>query len=94
MTTRFTYQQLVHLVGGDDELIVRLVDEGIIERRDDDRALVDVDTVLAAKTLWRDMEIEWSEIELILHLRGELARARQRIEALEAELAELRRSKR
>lgn len=90
MTTRFTYQQLVALVGGDDELIIRLVEEGIIERRDEDRALVDIDAVLAARTLWRDLEVEWPGIELILRLRGELAQARQRIEALEAELVDLR----
>ena len=88
--TRFTYQHLVALVGGDDELIIRLVEEGLIERRAGDLVLVDLDVVLVARTLWRELEIEWPGIEVILRLRDELARARRRIEELEGELASTR----
>jgi len=84
---RFTYAHLVELVEGDDELIVRLVDEGLIERRDDDRVLVDVDAVLVARTLWRDLDIEWPGIEVILRMRDELAAARRRILELEDKLS-------
>lgn len=86
--TRFTYAHLVELVDGDAELIVRLVDEGLIERRDDDRVMVDVDVVLVARTLWRDLDVEWPGIEVILRMRGELARARLRIAELEQALAD------
>jgi hypothetical protein len=82
--TRFTYRHLVDLIG-DDELIAHLVDEGVIEIGADDRALVDVDAVLAARTL-RELEVDWSGIALILRLRGELADARRRIAELTAEL--------
>jgi hypothetical protein len=85
---RFTYAHLVELVEGDDELIMRLVDEGLIERRDDDRVMVDVDAVLVARTLWRDLDIEWPGIEVILRMRAELARARSRIAELERALAD------
>ncbi len=85
---RFTYAHLVELVEGDDELIVRLVDEGLIERRDDDRVMVDVDAVLVARTLWRDLDVEWPGIEVILRMRDELARARLRIAELEQALAD------
>ncbi len=85
---RFTYQHLVELVDGDDELIVRLVDEGLIERSDSDVVHVDVDLVLAARTLWRDLEVEWPGIEVILRLRNELALARRRIAELEQKLGE------
>ena len=84
---RFTYAHLVELVEGDDELIVRLVDEGLIERRDDDRVMVDVDAVLVARTLWRDLDVEWPGIEVILRMRNELVRARLRIAELEQTLA-------
>ena len=40
MSRRYTYQHLVELVDGDDELIARLVEEGEIQRLDDDVALV------------------------------------------------------
>lgn len=80
---RFTYRRLVELVGGDDELIVHLVDEGVIEPCGNDRVTVDVDSVLAAQTL-RELEVDWSGIPIILRLRAELAIARRRIAELEA----------
>jgi len=85
--TGFTFAHLVELVEGDDELIIRLVDEGLIERGEDDRVLVDVDAVLVARTLWRDLDIEWPGIEVILRMRDELAAARRRIRELEAKLS-------
>jgi hypothetical protein len=80
--TRFTYQRLVELVDDDHELIARLVEDGVIEVRDDDRVLVDIDSVLAARTL-RELEVDWSGIAIILRLREELAAARRRIAELE-----------
>ena len=80
--TRFTYQHLLELVDGDDELIVRLVDEGIVERRDD-IVSINVDIVLLARTLWRDLDVEWPGIEIILKFAEELAAARRRIHELE-----------
>ena len=84
--TRFTYQALLALVEGDQDLIEHLVHEGLIERRDNDRVIVDVDVVLCARTLWRDLDVEWPGIEVILRLRDELAAARRRIAELEAQL--------
>ena len=84
--TRFTYRQLAGLIGDDDELIAWLVDEGVIEIGSNDRALVDIDSVLAARTL-RELEVDWSGIAIILRLRDELAAARRRIAELEATLA-------
>ncbi|HEY6032711.1 MAG TPA: hypothetical protein VIV58_00590, partial [Kofleriaceae bacterium] len=83
--TRYTYQHLLELVDGDDELIARLVEEGEIVRRDDgDIVRVDVERVLVARTLYRELEIDWNGIEVILRLRDELADARKRIEQLES----------
>lgn len=83
--TRFTYQHLLELVGGDDELIIKLVEERLVERHGD-VVTVDVDRVLLARTLWRDLEVEWPGIEVILHLASQLAEARRRIAELEDEL--------
>ena len=80
---RYTYRQLIDLVEGDDELIAQLIEEGVIEERAGDRALVDIDSVLAARTL-RELEVDWSGIATILRLRDELAAARRRIAELEA----------
>ena len=86
MTAHYTYQHLVELVGGDEELILELVERGVIERRDGDRVLVDVEEVLIVRTLWRDLELDWPGIEVVLRLRAELAAARKRIGELEARL--------
>ncbi|NVB79722.1 MAG: hypothetical protein HOV81_15100 [Kofleriaceae bacterium] len=84
--TRFTYQHLLELVEGDDELLVRLVDEGVIEESDGNVVAVDVDTVLLARTLWRDLDVEWPGIEIIVRLASQLSEARRRIQELEAAL--------
>ena len=85
--SRFTYQHLLELVEGDHELIVHLVDEGLIERHDD-LVTADLDHVLLARTLWRDLDVDWPGIEVALRLATELRAARRRIEELEAELVE------
>ncbi|HET7499485.1 MAG TPA: hypothetical protein VFK02_00725 [Kofleriaceae bacterium] len=81
----FTYQRLVELVDNDHELIAQLVEDGVIEVVGD-RAVVDIDGVLAAHTL-RELEVDWSGIAIIVRLVGELSAARRRIAELEAELA-------
>lgn len=77
--TRYTYQHLLELVEGDDELITLLVEEGEIVRGEDDVVMVDVERVLVARTLLRDLEVTWPGIEIILRLRSELAAARKRL---------------
>lgn len=88
MNARYTYQRLVELVGGDQDLIARLVEEGEIARIDGDVAIVNVDRVLIAQTLVRELEIDWAGVDVILRLQEELGAARRRIAELEAELAE------
>jgi hypothetical protein len=90
--TRFTYQHLLELVDGDDEFIVRLVEEGLIERRDEVMSL-DVDAVLLARTLWRNLEVDWPGIEIIVRLTAELNAARRRVQELEAAVATRERPK-
>jgi MerR-like DNA binding protein len=85
---RYTYARLLELVEGDRELILELVEHGLIEARDGDRALVDVDHVLVARTLWRDLGVDWPGIEVILRLLDDLGEARRQIAALERALAD------
>jgi len=89
---RFTYQHLLELVDGDHEFIFRLVEEGLIEQRDDAMS-VDVDAVLLARTLWRNLEVDWPGIEIIVRLTAQLNAARRRVQELEAAVATRERSK-
>jgi hypothetical protein len=81
--SRYTYQHLVELLDGDNELIARLIEEGEIVQRDDDVVLVDVDRVLLARTLLRELEVDWPGVEIILRMRDDLVAARRRIAELE-----------
>jgi len=90
--SRFTYQHLLELVDGDHEFIVRLVEEGLIEQRDDFMS-VDVDAVLLARTLWRNLEVDWPGIEIIVRLTAQLNAARRRVQELEAAVATRERPK-
>jgi len=83
---RFSYQHLLELVDGDHEFIVRLVEEGLIEQRDDVMS-VDVDAVLLARTLWRNLEVDWPGIEIIVRLTAQLNASRRRVQELEAAVA-------
>ena len=87
MTAPYTYARLLELVEGDAELIAELLAHGLIETRADDRCTVIVDHVLVARTLWRDLGVDWPGIEVILRLLDDLAAARTRIAALEQALA-------
>jgi len=84
--SRFTHQHLIELVDGDHEFIVRLIEEGLIDRRDD-VSTVDVDAVLLARTLWRNLEVDWPGIEIIVRLTAQLNAARRRVQELEAAVA-------
>ena len=83
MSTRVTYEHLIAVVDGDHELLARLIEEGEIERRDDGAAVVDIDRGLIARTLVRELGIDWTGLDLILRLLGELGEARRRIAELE-----------
>lgn len=80
---RFTYEHLLELVEGDHELVVHLIEEGLVERRGD-IVSADVDSILLARTLWRHLEVDWPGIEIIVRLTKQLAEARQRVQELES----------
>ena len=77
---RIAFEALVELVGGDREFVTTVVRHEIVVESEGGFALRDVDRVLAAQTLVRELDIDWSAIGLILQLRQQLAEARSELE--------------
>ena len=76
---RVSMEALIAMVGGDRELVTILVRERIVIGVDDGFAARDVDRVLAARTLIRDLEVDVGAISIILRLREQLAAARREL---------------
>ena len=77
--TRVTLEQLVAMIGGDRELVTVLVRERIITSDSGGFSVLDVDRVLAARTLIRELEVDIGAVEIILRLRAQLAQARREL---------------
>lgn len=86
--TRIDLEELVAIVGGDRELIAILVRERVISTEAEGFELRDVDRALAARTLVRELDIDAGAVELILHLREQLAAARRELARYRALLDE------
>ena len=77
--TRIDLEQLVAMIGGDREIIAICVREHVISAEAGSFELRDVDRVLAARTLIRELDIDAGAVELILRLREQLAAARREL---------------
>lgn len=69
MTTRIRRQRLLEILENDEEIIVRLVDEGLIEDRPEGFDRRDVERALVARTLHRDLDVNWPGVEVVLLMR-------------------------
>ena len=94
MTTRIHRTRLLEILGNDEEIVARLVAEGLIVDRPGGFEHRDVERVLVTRTLVRDLGVNWAGVEVILRMREQLrATQRQVAEMLEVlrEAAERRR---
>jgi hypothetical protein len=83
MTVRIAYERLLALVDEDRELVALLLEEGVIEQHAEGFTAIDLDRVMAAHTLMRELEVNLPGIDIILRLREELNAARRRLAELE-----------
>jgi hypothetical protein len=81
--TRIAYERLIEVVDGDDELVALLLEEGVIVAHEEGFSAQDVDRVLCSFTLVRELDVNVPGVGIILRLREEVARMRQRLEELE-----------
>ncbi len=83
MKHRITIERLIEIVEGDRELVLVLVEKGLIEQDEHGFEAKDVDRALASRTLTREFNVNWPGVDIILRLREEIAHARRRIAELE-----------
>jgi hypothetical protein len=81
--THIAIEHLIEIVDGDDELVMLLIEEGVIVSSEQGFSAADVDRVLCSSTLVRQLEVNVAGVDIILRLREELARLRHRLSELE-----------
>jgi hypothetical protein len=74
---------------GDQEVIDALVDSGFIESVRE-CTVVDVEVARVARTLWRELDVNWPGVEIILRMRQELLATRRQLAEVLAALERFR----
>lgn len=80
--TQLTHGQLLRALGGDEELISRLIELGLVERQDDGYSPEEVERALVSFTLVRELGVNWEGLEIILRLREELLDTHRQVACL------------
>lgn len=81
MSEELTLAELLEVLGGDEPFLEEAREAGLIgdaERYD----VVVVERVRVARTLVRELEVNWPGVEVVLRLREELAVTRQQMQRL------------
>lgn len=69
---------------GDREVLEALAESGLIEPGHG-YTVVDVEVARVARTLWRELDVNWEGVEIILRLRQDLLETRRQLaEVLDA----------
>lgn len=83
MSKQVLREEFIALVDGDLELVELLVSCELITERATGFSAQDVDRLLVARTLLRELDVNIAGLEVILRLREELAAARRRLRELD-----------
>ena len=84
--SRIDLVQLLALLEGDREVMERLIECRLLERREVYDA-TQAELARVARTLARDLDVNWAGVEIILRLRGELLDTRRQVSELLAFLS-------
>ena len=78
MTRRLDRARILALLDGDEELLQRLVSRGIVQSEEafDPEQ---VETILVAHTLVRELEVNWPGVEVIIRMRQELRQTQRQV---------------
>lgn len=78
MSRRVTRTEVLRLVGGDEELLQLLCDEGVLPPRTPFH-LEDLEAARLAHTLVHELDVNVAGVEIILRMRRELLEVRQQV---------------
>ena len=82
MNRHISLQQLLGALGGDDDLLKRLVELGVVEQRGQGYTPQEVERVLVSYTLVRELGVNWEGVDVILRLREDLLATRRQVARL------------
>lgn len=78
MSDRIERQALIRLLQGDEEVIEHLCELGVLSRVDEFEP-IDVEIAMVARTLVRELEVNWPGVEVIIRMRSELMETRKQV---------------
>lgn len=79
MSRSVSLQELIEIVYGDQEIVHELLRFGLLEEEAGGFDARSVDRALTCRTLYRELEVNWAGIEIILRMREELLEVRRRL---------------
>lgn len=77
-------QSLQLLLAGDQELYAQLCEAELVPRDEAALAPEHLETVRVARTLVRELEVNWAGVEIVLRMRSELVATRKQLGELAA----------
>jgi len=82
-----TLAELLEVLGGDEGFLEEAREAGLIHE-DDGYDVIVVEQVRVARTLVRELDVNWPGVEVVLRLREELVETRQQVARLVKALEE------
>ena len=90
MSARLQLEALLELLEQDREFLDECVTWGLVERSDEGFDPADAERLRVARTLVRELEVNWPGVEIILRMRGDMVRMHAQVAELLALLARRR----
>jgi len=84
MNERLATELLLELLEGDRQLLRQLHDSGLVPLDDSALRPEHTETARVARTLVRELEVNWPGVEIILRMRAELVATRRQVAELVA----------
>jgi hypothetical protein len=84
---------LLALLEDDRDLLEHLVEIGVLPQEEDELSAEVVDQACVARTLVRELEVNWPGVEVVLHMRAEMLAMHRQVADLFTLLESWRREK-